>query len=867
VHLHNLTERKLEKAVLGRAVGLRQLVLLSNAFASRSSLSSLSSSASATTINKQDEPTLIVTGSNDEEASYGLQYPTPSTSSSSPSTSTGEYHHQRSSYDDYDEELEAGIIEFEYDDEEEDEAERKRREEDWLDSVLDEMLTDAEDDDDATTDLKEQDEAALAHRDPTAYLERDDHNRERIPPLITRSEREFKEPYVHLSIKQHGTNSRHPSYQSSLPSSTSSASGYTYHPSSSSSSSALLAHRASLLQQEDEDEPESMFLETVTSPSLEGFSSTLEVEEEGGGAVRRSENIMADSGFFAFIEPSSIPLPDSTDTSPGSSANSQASDAGDTETEAEEVKHNINVKSDRDGQLAAKTPLVEDQMVEQHRQESPMLPLQIYRSLPISMTGTYNSTESPSPTSCTGVSLPELAYSATSLNTLSSSPSHSINLFTPGTSPPRISFPHKVEASKDDNSQGQWFGGGPQLGIDFSVRARDELEPQEIMLPMDDLDLDLYDDDDEGEGSELARLTKRDDDEERNSSSSGSTTSNEDSSAGFRRGRTSTRRTSALELVRYHAADEDDALRIPLYLPLSNHQGWDDLLVTRSQTESTSMPELPPSLLSVMLGKKPLVEVEVASSSSSLSSPEQDPRMTSRTPRSHSYKYEEKINSDKLKLPIFLPSEIVKSLYDSVDFGVPSRFSPTSSPLNSPSLHQSSAFDFSTTLSEASRGGKPFPSAPRSAPCTPRNRSKSLTQMEAFSPPSTHTSPGGLLFSSLGLFGFREDEQYASNRDGMEVGGIRDSKVQQPHSVSNTTTSSTFLPLFSTSNDDSFDRVSSSIRAGSSGATSCGAHTTSPGRARSMLPVNKNESRSPSRLRHYYDHRDTFADDFEFGSI
>lgn len=132
-HLHSLTEKKLEMAVLGRAVGLRQLVLLSNAFASKAK-----------------------------------------------SYAAGAY-----SGDSEESEMDPSIVDLE------DEMVRKKREEDWLDSVLDEMLTDEEDSEEPTYDYE-----------PPP-----------IPPFSSASSRQsyigpyagssygLREPYVHLSIR------------------------------------------------------------------------------------------------------------------------------------------------------------------------------------------------------------------------------------------------------------------------------------------------------------------------------------------------------------------------------------------------------------------------------------------------------------------------------------------------------------------------------------------------------------------------------------------------------------------------------------------------------------------------------------------
>lgn len=730
-HLHSLTERKLERAVLGRAVGLRQLVLLSNAFATRPS------------------PPPLPTISTDE---HTLRYPHASTS--------------RHSAFDEDEELDAGLIDYE-----EDEAERKRREEDWLDSVLDEMLTDAEDDEDA-----------------------DDQQEDRAGQLKTptRSEREFKEPYVHLSIKH--------AWQSYA----SSSSPASYPPSP---SSVLAPQHAAMLDKDtvyDDDH-----LQNITRFPV------------------REQYWPSDSGF---MEPHSIPLPESTDSSPISSANSQASDDGaeDVQIEYYEQEEQLLEEEQCEAcQAAGERWEVQQELWfdPQDDTESGSYP-QV--GIPISLTRGRSATTLASPHSFTSLSLPELAYSATSLNTLSSSPSHSFDLFTPGTSPSALAGPASTSASSEqhmptpshaEREKQAWRDSqarSPEIDYEAST-----LEPQEIMLPMDDLD--LYDD----EGSSASP----EGDEESNSSN-GSSTSTEDRT---RQKRTTViRKAPSHELVRYQpakeakvdAANEEYGLRIPLYLPSASFtpKGLFCSRPPRSRQDSLPMQPLPPSLLSVMMGKDPVVGLELPS--------------VDTTPIRPSHSHDGRIE-DRLKLPIFLPSEIVKSLYDSVDFGLPPRFtSPTSSPLSSPSrsplalpFEFSASSDITSTVHEKA---------------TARTRSKSLTQVDPPLHPPTHACSGGLLFSSLGLFALGNDSQITGTTSGIWDQGYAS---ERRRSLSST-------PLYKFTDSG----LPKDLTLPSTGSSN---------RSRTMLhnAAGKNESRSPSRLRLFLDHGDSSADDFEFGSI
>lgn len=775
-HLHSLTERKLEKAVLGRAVGLRQLVLLSNAFATRPAAPPPPAASRGYSYSSYPDE-------------HSLRYPHASTS--------------RSIYED--EELDAGVIDYE-----EDEAERKRREEDWLDSMLDEMLTDAEDDDE-DEDKQEAEQASIS-------LDR------RVP---SRSEREFKEPYVHLSIKYTWHTTQQSSSASVVPPSsatpTSSCTGLPHQ--------SLLAQHAAML--EDQTSESAEHLETAP-PSL-----------------ALSEQWLGDSGF---MEPYTIPIPESADASPNSSANSQASD--------DDGLEEGQLAYENDEKTAHESPCEECEASNESCKEADGQDHVRYQvseasntdiGIPISSQPSHRLS---SPRSYTSLSLPELAYSANSFNTLSSSPSHSINLFTPGTSPPpafmqaHLETPTSAELEKQAWEQ-QRHHEASQVEYEYSLR-----EAQEVMLPMDDLD--LYDDEDEEVEERRSSSSRGDED----GSSNGSSTSSDDT--------TRLRRTrgwpSSLELVRYlpsestakpkEAEQEDTALRIPLYCPLS-HYRHAGLFSTRSATtmgspgDSPAMPALPPSLLSVMMGKSPVVQVEVPSSH------------TKTTAFYHSADggQTQSDRNDKLRLPMFLPSEIVKSLYDSVDFGLPPRFSSTSSPSVS-QLQQHSTLSQSPHFDLASHGGTSLtphhlpthsPTSARSAPNSPRSRCKSLTQADPLFPASSHTSPGGLLFSSLGLFASRDEHSCESRSFGRMWDQGYASERRRSHSS-----------IIGVSSFDTFTHSTTDVHSSPSG----GSDESSTRRARRMLHSHtRNESRSPSRLRLLVDQGDTFADDFEFGTI
>lgn len=762
-HLHSLTERKLEKAVLGRAVGLRQLVLLSNAFATRPSPPPPAPSHASSQ-----------SGYNAPFDNRSLQYPHASTS--------------RSVFED--EETDAGIIEFE-----EDEAERKRREEDWLDSVLDEMLTDAEDEEEEKQETFSQQQTRR---------------------ISTRSEREFREPYVHLSIKHAWQSSQihHP-----IPSTTDLIPA---------SSSNLAAQHAAMLQHETDDD--NGHYETASSPS-----------------ALSSEQWMGDSGF---MEPHAIPLPESTDASPNSSANSQASEE---EREEEEdyppgymfpaAAENDNCLRCRESEDRWKTDTGHTQMQDDNTPEANYPNV----GIPI-LTGP--STALPSSNSFTSLSLPELAYSATSLNTLSSSASHSLHLFTPGTSPPAALRAHHEAATPSSAEQEkEAWRAAQQYEAEQARYQHDYIEAQEITLPMDDMD--LFDEDAAREVEERRSSSSKEDDDR--TSSNGSTTSNEDSTFAKRR-HTRTLLPLGTDLVPYQPSrtaerngkeKEDDALRIPIYLPLSTdrHHGLFSSRPMDTQKQAP-MPALPPSLLSVMMGRSPAVEFDFPTASRTSSCFQSQPREAQAADHSSSAS----LTTEKLKLPMFLPSEIVKSLYDSVDFGHPPRFSsPSVTPLTCSSQQSSSLlpnFDFTegTSAKASCQARGPGSSSAKSAPNSPRSRSKSLTQVDPCLPVSGHASPGGLLFSSFGLFGVRDEHsQYPKGAGHMP---------EEDETVSPRRRSLSSTPLDSIMHNATFSTA---------------------GRARSIMVSSphaaRNESRSPSRLRLFLQRGDNLADDFEFGTV
>lgn len=394
---------------------------------------------------------------------------------------------------------------------------------------------------------------------------------------------------------------------------------------------------------------------------------------------------VSDSGF---LEPAFIPLPVSVDGSPSSSASSQDSDDGKSAASADESNENTHEEA-----------AVPDIAAEEE-EELPSRSYLAHAPSPIPI-------ESPSRSyygaqSLAGPPTPDLAYSVNSFfSNLSSSPPTSIHLPTPASSPP----------------------------VDFSSRKLYELEDEHtrdlVDLQESELALGSYDSILPMEGLDLDDLQRDVEEEESTSSSSGKSdeTQKNDkplSSIG-----------SSLELVRYvpslQSPNLDEAFRIPETTKRGGIFSFGPIAPTKVVTPQP--PALPSPLLSTLLGR---------------SSPTYSTRQSSVDKAVSSRK-----EAAKVTLPIVLPYEVVKSLYDSVDFGVPA------SPLHGITSPPAKSTDLATPLlNKARRSLSPPPrpaqaSPTRSCPTSPRSRSKSLSNK---ADGIEHDSSGSLLFSSLGLY-------------------------------------------------------------------------------------------------------------------
>ena len=550
--LHSLTERKLEKAALGKAIGLRQLVLLSNAFASRS----------------------------------------PSFMSHVSRTNEGE-------------ELDREIVDLE------DDMDRKRREEDWLENMLDEMLTDEEDE-----------------IDHTYHSPRD---------------RDFLEPYVHVSIKERQG-------PQSIP----------------------------LLIQDQQ-----AFHSTNFEPNSRIYAHPV-----------------CDSGF---LEPALIPLPVSPETSPSSSAISQESDDGKSTISADDDDRHSRSHSNEgdDSRLASMYQRSIDLKVSEGYSTHHLT------SAPISL----NKATLSYMDNLACPSTPDLAYSVNSfVSNVSSSPPASIDLITPSSSPPGMFNQGKL--TLDDK-------GNEAIGANFCMDdGTDHFELDlaiDTILPMEGLD-----DCPESDATRLSELARR---------------------------TVSPSPASSLELVRYQPLVRGSALSEAFGIPMGAIRGSEfSTHLATAPVQLPQLPNLPPPLLSTLLGR-----ILYPTIAESLSSRRETATITSGFGKSSTgFRMPE---PKKLRLPILLPYEIVKSLYDSVDFGQvppPRTTRATRSPAGPIRTFSAQTM---TELKESPSALPPRPltsTAPKSCPTSPRSRSKSLPRLPDG---IEYDSSGSLLFSSSELYG------------------------------------------------------------------------------------------------------------------
>lgn len=652
--LHSLTEKKLEMAVLGRAVGLRQLVLLSNAFANKARTYATNAYNGSGTSDNEEK---------DEEG----------------------------------EELEPSIVDLE------DDLDRKKREEDWLDSVLDEMLTD-EDDNDYDPPPIPNAPASVHSNHLRGYNDRP---------------QGLREPYVHVSIRD----------------------------------------------RRNAPGPLSLASSSMSLPSVAAVHAAA--------PSNASDLAVRDSGF---LEPASIPLPESTDTSPESSSTSQASD----------------------GESALSTIREEDEerASEQDLEEDAMFDMDGLPPLPDSDDGSDDTIPDPyrdahlcMPSYRDEVSAktPDLAYSSNSLNSfltnLSSSPSGSFGPTTPTSTsidymPAIVTVPE--EAAEADVELLQ------QPNVESTTSGFVEKESKSLVVAASESSSSLQLVPYIGALREFGRMPPV---------------------AGF-----------------------DDTMR-------SHNTAGRGILSSREKDVflPVSVPKLPSALLASILGQKPMVVVgtDLQERSEAL-----------RTATSSA------LRPARVHLPIFLPHEVVKALYDSVDFGLPPK---SSSPVSTPSVAQASLPAFTLGSPEDHSPSSVPPDGSeitiRSAPTSPRGRRKSLSLLDIGG--VSHDSTGSLLFSSLGLVPMPKSHISAktkSSRPMMDFGpslaGVTTASFGRGIVADWAFGSVIDRPIQSSGQDEAFGR--SSFRMAGSGR--------------------RPDSRSPSRLRQYYALDATFQEDFDFGS-
>lgn len=700
--LHSITERKLEKAVLGRAVGLRQLVLLSNTFASRSR-------------NPTPPPEPAPLLGPEPHFQGGLQY------------QYGRWPH--------------GMLDVE------DEMERKRREEDWLDSMLDEMLTDEEEDvGDADDDDEERSRDSADQ--PSTHRHRD---------LL-------REPYVHLSIKD--------------PSSVHQLSVSTLHE---------WSNQLERLQHQSSSQPEPTERSVATS--------------EMPQSVLLNE----------YVDAAAVPLPLSSQHSPTYSRASRRSSDDDTVRPSD--------SDSEDGDL--------DPAFLQEVNHTAQYGTASLRTEPIQInTGPY---------SLANLSTPELAYSVNSFfSNVSSSPSSSLHIGTPESYSP-ASF---LEADEGRGAHMSVNSGLPQSQTyerrhDALRHLRREQETdldqdeEAIILPMEGLDFE--------EDTSKAYQSKGRQQE-------GPAQHGDPFLLGSSSGSLSSSLSSSLELVRYQPSIQSVELGEPFRISRSGILS--PPASTSSNSPSSTLPGLPPPTLSSFLGRSTPYEQRSPVLKSHLTlgtgGGQREAKVTNGPQASHGV-------SDRIQLPIFVPYEIVKSLYDRVDFGVPPNSPALPSSITSPpeleqavSLpgllfttwpeYQQPSASLARPTSPPSPRSDAFSNSPKSCPTSPRSQGRLLKTTES---DVQHDSSGSLLFSSLGRFS-----------SALPPGGRHESDA-----LARVTRSS---PSFGRGIVDEWERRGFLI--------SSGKEDRAPSRS------GRNDSRSPSRLRMPL-HAEELGGDFEFGSL
>ncbi|KAL7005329.1 hypothetical protein EMMF5_005166 [Cystobasidiomycetes sp. EMM_F5] len=722
-HLRSLTERKLEKAVLGRAVGLRQMVLLSNAFASRLPSKSVSPNTTSP--------------------------PTPATSNVIAS--------DRLRYEDRDLEVDIDSLE--------DEMVRKRREEDWLDSVLDEMLTDEWED----------------------RTEEEDSGQQMLS----------REPYVHLSLRQH--RDVHVQPTPVAPQETTTTSAHIHH--------------------------------AIVSNLAAAFSESVTVRDSG------------------FLEPASIPLPASPERSPDSSAHSQQSD-DDSKTTVMEDTEGFN-NDDDDVEYLTSSGLAFN-------------PHSSLFDLNVAMPSTHIDTSTRSiPLSGSFVNppTPELAYSVNSFfSNLSTSPSASVQLLTPSSSPPVLSTLFTSEISEQypmaSTSRRDLF-----IPFEHDLAGRlssyhkadsssndDEIPAMDDIFPPESTDAEL------------------------------------DERVAFIAPNRPVRLSSSTEMIRYQPPMQE-RVRLEETYRIRNLSFTSNLVARDVWTKAHT----PDHRL------KPGDPVSRMTGSSTSSEPESLISYAAHADTSKTW--------TDLKLPLVLPYEVVKSLYDNVDFGVPPARSPMLSPIQSPKLaavHLPTSASFGGLLNlalssdAAAAGGHGEPPSPTrsSSSSASSNDAGTIDSRTATSRPNL---PSVARVRSKSLSGFNEvatsankDHRAQSARRGFNKPSIDEDRSEHLRVGGSLLFTSLGL-LFqggSSRSDLTTDKQTSNDRPdrrfrfdahpfgrgivqewdGRHSASS--SSSSSFGRAGfgNSASGHRSDSRSPSRLRLHQYHSSDMNGDFDFGS-
>jgi hypothetical protein len=245
-----------------------------------------------------------------------------------------------------------------------------------------------------------------------------------------------------------------------------------------------------------------------------------------------------------------------------------------------------------------------------------------------------------------------------------------------------------------------------------------------------------------------------------------------------------------------------------------------------------TVPKLPSALLSSILGQRPPIAFKA----------ERTPSGGRNKPTNND------LSTSSVSLPIFLPHEVVKALYDSVDFGLPPK---SSSPVSTPSVTQASlpAFTLAPSYDRTHKSGESSEITVRSAPTSPRGRRKSLSLLDIGG--VSHDSSGSLLFSSLGLAPMPDSR---SILDRELVRSSEASITRHPE----ITTASFGRGIVA---DWAFGSVLDQFK-GSADAE----HVSRRNSFRDATAGRRNDSRSPSRLRHFQQLDAVILDDFDFGS-